>query len=196
MPYVSGASAGGAPTLGSSSLIYRLTVAGSAKASIDTNVDTPDAGTNNWAGGDLLEIYLSGRTDEATTYSAIALTFNNDGGANYEYEIIRANASTPTAVNNSGLTNLTLNSFIGSSPTAGRSSLYYIVVPNFAGTTFNKIANIVGGTTIGTVNNQAEEQTGGWVNSAAITRLKVTPVTAAKNFIIGSQLLIYKRVSS
>src|SRR5262245_2995315 len=47
----------GGTTLGGSSLIYRLTVAGADKASIDTGVDAPDAGSNDWTNGDLLEVH-------------------------------------------------------------------------------------------------------------------------------------------
>ncbi len=39
-------------------LVYRYTVTGSDKASIDTGVDTADAGSNDWTNGDLLEIWF------------------------------------------------------------------------------------------------------------------------------------------
>jgi len=42
--------------IGSSELIYRYTVAGTDKASIDTGVDTAQAGSNDWTNGDLLDI--------------------------------------------------------------------------------------------------------------------------------------------
>ncbi len=56
-----------AQPLGMSSLVYRYTVTGSDKASIDTGVDTADAGSNDWTNGDLLEVFLYSRTDEATS---------------------------------------------------------------------------------------------------------------------------------
>ena len=197
MPIISGGAGSSSGGIGSASLIYRYTVSGSVKASIDTGVDTPNVGSNNWANGDLLEILLVGRTDEAVAASLIDITVNNDSGANYDRQYLDGSAAVASAGNQFAASNIQPGFLAGASAPAGTSGHLTILIPDYAGTTFNKSIQSYGGnvtsTTSGTHTNS---QTFSWRSTAAITRVKVIPDTAAKNFAVGTQLLVYKRIAS
>jgi hypothetical protein len=91
----------GSGGLGSSVLLYDFTVAGADKASIDTGVDTPDAGsagTSAFAALRMLEIFIIARTDNVASTSAVLTTLNNDSGANYDLvRLTGTTGSAPTA---------------------------------------------------------------------------------------------------
>ncbi len=182
------------PPIGSVALVYRYTVTGSDKATIDTGVDTPDAGSNDWTNGDLLEIFLYCRTDETAVISPLDLFLNNDGGANYEVEIARfdgTGSSISAQTNRVGMVMVA----IGASGTASHFSNQRVVIPNYAGTVGYKAMEIVGGYGQGT-GSEAQLLGGLWRNTAAVNRVAVGVTTAAKKFKVGTQLLIYKRLAS
>lgn len=184
-------------TVGEPILIYRYTVSGSVKASIDTGSDTPQAGSNDWTGGDLLEVWLQARTDEAVVRSPVTITLNNDSSAIYDYqyiETLNATVSGGHTLASAGWTGFTV---CGSSDAAGEASVVVIEIPNFTGTTFNKTGR--GGLLLPAATattNVVDYVALQYRSTSALTRLKVIPTTAAKNFAVGTQLLIYKRVSS
>ena len=182
--------------IGSSSLVYRYTVTGSDKASIDTGVDTADAGSNDWTNGDLLEVWLYARTDEAVNISQIDLTFNNDSGSNYTWARFRNAGGTITGAANGGTANVPLFC-AGASADANVFSATRMAVPNFGGTVGYKSFEVKegqGSTTSG--NNDSTTFDGTYRSTSALTRLKVTPDTAGKKLKVGTQLLIYKRLAS
>lgn len=197
MPFIGGGS-GGAAGVGGTSLIYRFTVSGSVKASIDTGVDVAQAGSSDWSNGDLLEVYLYARTDEATTGSDVNLTFNNDTAAHYSRQRIQdvGNGTSFTGAAGVGLSNVPFT-MTGASATASYFGTLRLTCPDFGGTvgfkegdyTVSNMDSVVGNTRvgIGSFNFQS---------TAAITRLKVIPNTGAVNFAIGTQLLIYKRTAA
>jgi hypothetical protein len=177
-------------------LIYRYTVVGSDKASIDTGVDVRDAGSGDWANGDLLEIHLYARTDEATTGSQIDLTLNNDSGSNYDRQSITANNATTGA--GAGLAVASWQFVIdGASSAANWFSHVQITIPNYAGTVGFK----QGMGSAMHLNSTAAAGEVDWHglqyrSTSAITRFKVIPDTGGKLLKVGSQLLIYKRLAS
>lgn len=181
--------------IGAGSLIYRYTVAGVDKASIDTGVDTPDAGSNDWTNGDILEIWVFARTDEAVAFSNCAFTFNNDGGANYDREAQSATNASVAAAPTLAATALT-RPVAGANCAAGVAGVLRLTIPNYAGTTFNKYGEMTGGVVDTTAaNTQAVTMTVGYRSTTAITRLAIA-APSTKKFKVGTQLVIYKRLAA
>lgn len=190
---VEGTGAGGG--IGASSLVYRYTITGADKASVDTGVDTADAGSNDWTNGDLLEVFWLSRTDDAGAIVNIDMTVNNDTGANYDIQQLHAISTTPTGVTSLAQTKWALSTH-GSGGAAGYPGVNRIVFPDFTGTVLNKTADQSGGLNDGTATNELVVlRSLGWRSTAAITRIKFAAQSTAK-FKIGSQLLIYKRLAS
>ena len=198
-PIISGAGSGsGGGGAGSSSLVYRFAVSGSVKASIDTGVDVAQAGSGVFSGGDVLEIFLSARTDEAAVASSVGLVINNDSTAHYAVQQL-ADANVTLSQDSSGVSDMTTTKVFGlvsgGTATANFSGSWYITIPNYAGTTFFKagVALCVAPDTT-TTSARQELWNIGWPNTAAITRLKVVPVSG--NLAVGSTLAIYKRTNA
>lgn len=178
-------------------LVYRYTVIGSDKASIDTGVDTADAGSNDWTTGDLLEVLMYLRTDEAVVFSLVDAILNNDSGANYTRSNVQMTNTTAAGQSALSESAMRLNA-AGASVAANDFSITRLEIPNFTGTVGNKIIQyqegvIDDGTS---ANNRQLVGQYGYKSTSAITRLKIAPETALKKLKVGSQLLIYKRLSS
>ena len=186
--------AGGAAT-GNSELVYRYTVTGSDKASIDTGVDTPDAGSNDWTNGDLLEIFVLTRTDDAGGFGAIDFTVNNDGSSIYDYQ--RVSGQTTAVVASTALAQAVWRFATHSSGgSSGYACSHHLVLPAYAGTTFWKTGAIANNEVDATATtNQELLAVIGYRSTSAITRFKAAAVSTAK-LKVGSQLLIYKRLAS
>jgi len=187
-------------SVGASELIYRYTVTGSDKASIDTGVDTADAGSNDFTGGDLLEIFVVSRTDEAVLLSLLNVVFNNDSGANYHrgYMVTSTTGATPTSGLNTG-ENAVLPVTNGSSAGANVAGVVRMCIPDYAGTTFYKTAEwseSVIDSTAGNTHRELGLQASIYASTSAISRVSVAPNTAGKKLKVGTQLLIYKRRAS
>lgn len=177
-------------------LIYRYTVTGSVKASIDTGVDTANAGSNDWTNGDLLEVYLYARTDEAVVTSSVNLTLNNDTGANYSRQFMAGNNSSSSIGAAASQSNINMQ-ISGASHAANFFSATRIVIPNFTGTVGDKTFEIYNGNPDTTNANQTVYTWAAtWASTSAVTRLAIAPATGGKNFAVGTQLLIYKRLAS
>ncbi len=181
--------------IGGLELIYRYTVAGTDKASIDTGADTADAGSTVWSGGDVLEIFVSVRTDDAAALSNIDLTVNNDTGNNYDRELVQGNASSAAAGPDNGVARWRIFAH-GAGGTSGHAGVITFTFPNYAGTTFNKTGFLSNSVPDATSSNAVIALfAAGWRSTAAITRFKIAAVSTAK-LKVGTQLSIYKRRSS
>ncbi len=186
---------GGGTTIGRTQLVYRYTVTGSDKASIDTGADTADAGDNDWTGGDVLEVYFIGRTDEAGAAVNIDITVNNDTNAKYDlqYELgVSTGVSAATSLAQTKW-NIAVD---GSGNTAGYASTMAFSFPGYARTVFNKegvCLNGYSGASAG--NNRVGAYKLGFADTSALTRMKFAAQGAAK-FKVGTQLLVYKRLAS
>ncbi len=191
-----GAAGGGVP--GSLELIYRYTVVGADKLSIDTGVDAPDVGSNDWTNGDLLEMYFYGRTDEAVTTSSVQLIFNNDTTAVYD----RQRMYSQTSSSGSSLSqNGNSAAFLICGASNGSVAQYSAVemrMPNYMSSVGDKAFNILDGSnpTGDSAASQFDLWFGEYRAQVPVTRIKVIPNTSGKKFKIGSQILIYKRVAS
>ncbi len=184
-------------TAGLTQLVYRYTVTGSDKASIDTGSDTPDAGSNVWTNGDLLEIFVAARTDDAVNAALIyTMTLNNDTSS--IYDIMRLQGSNATASATNILAQPGWNDLVahGTSGQSGVAGVTQMVIPAFSGTSFNKQATCVTGITDSTAaNNFLRNLALGYRSTSAITRVAITAAGTTK-FKVGTQLLIYKRLAS
>ncbi len=176
-------------------LVYRYTVTGSDKASIDTGADTADAGSNDWTNGDLLEMWLLARTDDAAAFHDVDITLNNDTSS--IYDILSVQAVGGAASTGTGYAQAKWNVQVhGSGGTSGYAGVTHLAIPGYAATVFNKIAQGGGSTPDGTTGNDiARAYIMGYRSTAAITRLKVAAQSTAK-LKVGSKLLIYKRLAS
>jgi hypothetical protein len=185
----------GGSTIGGSELIYRYTVTGSDKASIDTGVDTPDAGSNDWTNGDVLEVWIAGRTDNAAAQVNFPVTVNNDTGSNYDLQYNIGSDVSVTANKVVAGANWALNMH-GSGGSASYPTAIHATIPGYAGTVFNKVASALDAAAEATGgNNRANMYALGWRSTAAITRLKIAG-SGTDKFKVGTQLLVYKRLAS
>lgn len=188
----------GLASIGMSQLVYRYTVTGSDKASIDTGVDTPDAGSNDWTNGDLLEVFILARTDEAVVNSRARITLNNDGaGANAHYDFVYVAGINATA----SATNQLAADFFelvvpGASQTTGVYGQLAMRIAAFGQTVAQKVGDCHL-TAVGSsgANTLSVHYGLNYRSTSAITRLKMLG-EASSNFKVGSQLLIYKRLAS
>jgi hypothetical protein len=183
---------------GSLELVYRYTVTGSDKASIDTGVDTPQAGTNDWSNGDLLEIRASMRTNEAGITSAMSMIFNNDTTAVYERHGIADFANSAPSVfqgfgqtfmhqycvGNSGLHSQNFGTLKMDIQDYLSSAKFKSVLAQNA-TMDDVMANVI---------YRTEAYL--YCSTSPLSRMKFTPVSPATAFKVGSQVLIYKRRAS
>lgn len=187
---------GGGGGIGATELIYRYTVTGSDKASIDTGSDTPDAGSNDWSNGDLLEVFFYSRTDEAALSSGFVMNLNNDSNGNYDRAFVRDLNATVSGGNTRGDTNQDFTT-AGASEASGVFGLLQFVVPNYAGTVGNKVATGLMVQPSQTASDITILITGqGYRSTSALSRIAFAPLTSGKKFKVGTQLLIYKRLAS
>ncbi len=181
------------PGAGQSKLLYDYIVTTATKASIDTNVDGPMAGLFATEFS-LLEIWLSGRTDEAVNVSPVDVTLNNDSGSHYDRSLLNTTGGgSPGQV---GTNDVKFGlSFPGSSATANAAGLIHLTFPGYADTSLWKVGTILYGNAQDTTAGHYQAVTGivGFESTAAITRIKAVPDTAAKNFVTGTRLLVYAR---
>ncbi len=187
---------GGGGGVGSTSLVFRYTVSGSDKASIDTGVDTPAAGSNDFTNGDLLEVFMYARTDDAVIFSDLSVTFNNDGSAIYDRQRLRANNTTTASATEIGGTGVHA-SVAGANAGANRFSAVDMKIPNYLGTVGYKTGSFTGENADQTAANDLYDLIGfTYRSTSAISRIAVASAVAGKKLKVGTQLLIYKRLAS
>lgn len=164
------------------------TTLGSAAATLDTNTEL---GGNIPATYSHLELWFVGQTSNAAT-QVINMTFNADSGSNYDWTALDVEAAAPAPAGSEGIAAAFMAmgvlppSTATGSPGSGRVS-----IPFYAGTTFHKQARGDGGADLGTAttNNRLRANFGRWRNTAAITRITLTP--AAGNWVTGSAYTLY-----
>jgi hypothetical protein len=143
-------------------------------ASIDTGAVLPPDFS-------LLDIFILGRTTDAAAFGQLAITFNNDTGANYDWKRFFSSGSQAVAADSK------FGFFIaGATSLANAVGVVNMRVPGYAQTTFFKACV---GTAVRHDSLDDEIIGGGWRSTAAINRVKVASLTA--NLKAGSRLLIY-----
>lgn len=181
---------------GASVLLYDYTVAGSDKASIDTGADTPTdgiAGTSAFSAAfRVLQVFVILRTDDAGATAGVSITVNNDTGAKYDLTVLQGVNATASAGSALAQANWSITVH-GSGGLAGYASMGELVIPGYAGTTFNK-AGIFSSTVPDSTaaNNRIHVNQFGFRDTAAITRIKFAAVSTAK-LKVGSRVMVYAR---
>jgi hypothetical protein len=133
------------------------------------------------------DLYLSlqARGDTAAQTTNVVMTFNGDGGANYDW--VQSGGSTATATAD---TKMILSSMPAASNTANFASVTQFYIYNYTRTTFQKSALALQGQRNNSSPTVALIQTfGDWNSTAAITSVTLTP--AAGNFITGTTATLW-----
>lgn len=170
---------------GSMVLLDDLVVAGAALASYDTNTRL---GGNIPSSFKHLRLIVSGRSDAAVTSTSGMVRFNNDATAgNYISDYIASVAGgAPSGNQTTALAGIGLGTFTGASSGAGLAGATTIDIPDYAGTTFNKIV---------TMQNFERSQGrvdlggGGWASTSAITRIQLA--LGSGSWAIGTRFTLY-----
>lgn len=137
-----------------------------------------------------LEFVLTARGNDGAANSMVQMTFNNDTGANYEYQQINAGGGSVSGAGTSGASYIRGGYLTTDGSAAGRASHHLIYIPNYAGTTFHKTAQVQGGLFYAS-GAEWDQWVGRWASTSAISRVTLTP--AAGSFKAGSRLTVYGR---
>lgn len=138
-----------------------------------------------------LKLMITARGDTAAANTTCNIQFNNDSGANYDFEVLDVYATSVAAGESFAATSGQIGYPPAATATADYASDITVDILNYTGTTFNKNANAVGEWQYGTAtaNRRWAFQTTGWRSTAAINR--ITVLCGTGNFIAGSRLTIY-----
>jgi hypothetical protein len=163
-------------------------------STLGANANAIDTGAGGIAGSQsVLEVFVIARTDDAAANAVLLVTFNNDGGANYDLQVDSGQNVTASAGIRLAATSLQDFTVHGAGGSASYAASLYLCIPGYAQTTFFKTGIALGSTNDGTAaNNLARAYTFSWRNTAAITRMKVAQ-NGAGNLLAGSRLLILGR---
>lgn len=162
------------------------TTLGAAAASISfTNI--PPIYTN-------LLLVVMARGVLAAATDALRVQFNGDTAANYDYEWMRANATTVTAGEGVGQTSAYAGDIAAASASSNLPGTVTILIPGYLVTSFNKVWTSQGFLTAGygTGNFYSKSAGGAWRSGAAITRVDV--FAGGGNLDIGSVATLYGEV--
>ena len=178
-PMISSAGAGAV------TLITDTTVAGSPAANFDF---TSISGSYKH-----LRLYVQGRSNDSSSgFMAINMTFNNDTGANYDWQRITTTTGSVAAAASAGQTSARIGLTLGDTSAAANNAGGTIIeIPNYAATVFNKNAQGAGHEFASTSTTLFLSETNymTWRNTAAITRVTLTP--NAGSWKIGSRATLY-----
>lgn len=181
---------------GGTILLFDYTVGVASQAAIDTAIDGPLAGVLRT---DLtyLEIYLTGRTDEAINRSNIGWWFNNDLTATDYDRIAISSSSGGSPLQVQVLAGQTTSGTIaGALLAAGVPGMNRCFMPDYSSSVFWKLCEFTSWVTDNTagllkyeigLNAILRESTD------PITRIMVTPDTAGAKFVTGTRLSVWAR---
>lgn len=173
-------------------LIYHYETTG-AQASIDTGVDTRQAGSGDWTNGYLLRIDMNIRSTRAAgnTTDALLLTFNNDTSGLYTYQ--RVSGTNTTFNGTAGALATAFNPVIPTQDIPGSYFGHILVeVPNYAKNGIGKgvtMTNFGSSTAAGSVFGGTSH--GSYGGTSPITRVKIA-VSVGPNLSTGSSISITK----
>lgn len=132
-----------------------------------------------------------GRTSGAGAFDgAMALTFNNDGGANYKYNILDADSGGPTRTAAVGQTSILAGAVPNSGAGAGFGNAFNFTVTDYLNTTFHKAVQGRAQNTDSVAANLVGSIIDAWWESTnAINRIDIT--LAGGNWITGSKITLF-----
>ena len=138
---------------------------------------------------DVLYIDILCRTAEAAALSTLTITLNNDGGANYDYTLVRNRNTTVAGVSVAGDTSFG-PAVMGGNAAASYASVLRCTFLGYGQTTFFKAGEMTyGAMSSNTAQTEVGVESFAWESTAAISRVKVS-VTGGANLVAGSRLLI------
>ena len=163
-------------------LIYEELLA-SAQASFDIT-SIPDSYKH-------LALIFQARSDDGAGQDTTWCRINNDSGSNYYSETLTVYAETTSPVESLGGTQIFTGNVPAAAAPAGAAGSGRLHLPNYAGTTFQKIIEGLAVNRNGTVSTGVRQDhiSGHWLNTAAINRLTLYPGNG--EFIAGSQVSLY-----
>lgn len=140
-----------------------------------------------------LRLVIQARGDTAATGTPMLLRFNNDSGANYNWQRDYAAGATGQD-SGAGATSVTAGYLVAATAPSGDALTSDILIPGYARTVFNKSFVVVSTSRIATGSSGViSSNIGGyWNSTAAITRITLIPT--AGNFITDSVVSLYGMV--
>jgi len=159
-------------------------------STLSADAATIDTGASGIAAGyRAIQVAIIARTSEAVALSSILVTFNGDTGANYDRQIVagaNAIASASVAIASSNYaTNVP-----GDSGDAGSAGSLFMTIPDYAATTFQKVANAHLALLQNTANNnRVRADAVRWRSTSAINQITVT--AGSGNLRAGSSLTVW-----
>lgn len=139
-----------------------------------------------------LRLMCYGRVTEAVTDNYVYLQFNADTGANYDHQQLTSNQTSPASAVLYAQTKIRLGEFAGASAAAASNAgSFEVLIPHYAGATFDKHTIVSGGGAWGTATTGiiTMHTYGRWRSAAAITSIVLLP--SANNFKTGSIFSLY-----
>lgn len=167
-------------------VLYDSGYLGGSAASIDT-------GAGGIASGHFcLHIIAYLRVDTAVGSDNVLATFNNDSSALYDW----ARVQTISSAVSDGAASLGTSALLGNCPGTSAAAHIFgslvVTIPAYDGTTNYKQGSAVAGVAEDVTGNSNVSAIGFCYQSAsAISRMKIVPGTAGKNFVAGSRLVVY-----
>lgn len=137
----------------------------------------------------LLVAYLRG--DQAVSFTGVFIRFNNDTGANYDYQHVTGNAATAAAAETLAGTSIQ----VGQAPHANAVGNSYaaiaVEIPNYVQGTNHKAVNSASALKTGTSTGGLVvlHAAGFWRNAAAINR--ITLLMSSGSFVANSRVSLY-----
>lgn len=139
-----------------------------------------------------LHLFVIGRNNGANISDNFWVQFNSDTGGNYDYELLQASASTPTAANANNQTAVPIGDIAGATSPAGHCGAFDSIIIAYSQTTFFKTVVSNGFVSQGTGAGKqfTERWAGHWRSTAAITRIDLFLPTG-NLFLAGSIFSLY-----
>lgn len=166
-----------------------LVTLGAAQASFDTQtiLGGPLPTTYNH-----LFLKLLARSSGAGSFDTANMQFNADAAANYDYQYTNMTGTSPATFQAQGAPSAALGYFVQSSATAGVASQIDCWIDWYNALAFNKtfLSQVARKLDTSPGDLMVGQVAGFWRNSAAITRITVTP-SSGSNFVAGSQFAVY-----
>lgn len=146
----------------------------------------------NIVAGVLLEGLFNARGATAAQDVALAARLNNDSGATYDHQRLRARSTTVDTTATLAGTSFQMGDIPAASSAASASGVIQLLIGNYANTALHKGMNAHTGMSKEAAGEIYAEQFGGaWRSTAAVTRLTVLCVVG--NILSGSRATLYVR---
>ncbi|HEU5004919.1 MAG TPA: capsid cement protein [Candidatus Saccharimonadales bacterium] len=141
-----------------------------------------------------LKIAVYGRTAMNSQFDQIALRFNGDSSADYDFQKVEGNNTAVNGAANTGMSSASIGWLPGSSASnntfaAGSSEA---TITNYAGTSFHKSFTAINSSNVAYTAASLDGSTWSdtWTSTSAINRIQVISMNGS-NFKAGSRLVIY-----